>query len=1229
MQSRSPLRFLLDYPVISLALLALFLLGGLYTAPMDWDLGISRNPVNVDAVPDLGENQQIVFTEWMGRSPQDIEDQVTYPLTVTLMSVPGIKTVRSTSMFGISSIYLIFEEDVDFYWARSRVLEKLSSLPPKTLPMEVQPVLGPDATGLGQVFWYTLEGRDPHGNTTGGWSLEELRTIQDWHVRYALQSVHGVSEVAGVGGHVREYQVDVNPDALRAFNVSLDEVIKAVQESNLDVGARTLEINQVEYVVRGIGSIQSEEDLRSTVVTARHHTPVTLSQLAHISVGPALRRGILDKGGAEVAGGVVTVRYKENPLNVIEGIHQAIDRIAPGLPKKTLADGTVSQVTIVPFYDRTQLIHETLDTLSKALSEEILVTVLVVLLLVRSLGSAALIAGMLPLAVLMTFMGMRAFGVEANVVALSGIAIAIGTMVDMGIVITENILRHRKTDRGKPSDVVFKATREVAPAVMTALATTVISFLPVFAMTGVEGKMFKPLATTKTMALIAAGFLAVTLIPSMAAWGLRQAKHQPPPWVRRVLLWATAATALVLLLRQWNPLELSPTLNTGFVLCVLGTPFLLLMIWYRYYSQMLAWSLVHKKTVVTIAAAAAVAGTVSWLGVDRVLPMPEELKQAPGIRSLRAWLPGMGREFMPPLDEGSFLFMPTTMPHASLGEAHDVLRKQDAAITAVPEVASAVGKIGRAESALDPAPVSMIETVILYYPEYHLDDRGKKSRYKFYPDSVDYMRDLGGEPVNAPDGMHYLVQGAYARDSQGSLLPDSGGRPYRMWREPLDPDLNPGRVPWTGVQTQDDIWSSITAAARVPGTTDAPKLQPIAARQVMLQSGMRAPLGIKVQGASLADIESFSLSLEPIIRNVPGVDPATVFADRIAGKPYLEIRIDRAAIAHHGIRLRRVQQTIEAAVGGKLVTTTVEGRERYSVRVRYMRELRDNLDALDRILVAAPDGSKIPLGQLAGVVFVKGPQVIKSEDTFLTGHVIFDAAPGETEVEIAERVKRAVDTAVTAGLPIPIGVSYIVAGTYENQVRARKTLQIVLPLALGMIFLTLYLQFGSSTLTGIVFSSIAVAWAGGFLMLFAYSQSWFWDLPGLGNLLESWFNVRSYNLSVAVWVGFLALFGIATDNGVILATYLKQSFNAAAPSSVASIHGAVCAAGERRIRACVMTTATTLLALIPVMTSVGRGSEIMVPMAIPSFGGMTAVLFTTLLVPVLFSWWKERGLKQS
>ncbi len=1208
------IRFCLENKLVVILFTTGLILWGLMVAPFDWEFeSIPRDPVPVDAIPDIGENQQIVFTKWMGRSPQDIEDQITYPLTTALLGLPEVKTIRSYSMFGFSSIYIIFKEDAEFYWTRSRILEKLNSLPTGTLPEGVSPLLGPDATALGQIFWYTLEGRDADGQPTGDWDLHELRSTQDWYVRYALQGVDGVAEVASIGGFVKEYQVDVDPDALRTYGIALHEVFDAVRGSNLDVGARTIEINSVEYVIRGLGLLENLNDLRETVITQRNNVPITLEQVAEINFGPALRRGALDKAGAEAVGGVVVTRYGENPLAVIKRVKDKIAEISPGLPQKTLEDGTVSQVQIVPFYDRTGLIYETLGTLEDAVRQQILVTIIVVVVMVLHLRSAALISGILPLAVLFSFVGMRLFGVDANVVALSGIAIAIGTIVDMGVVLTENILKH--LDEAKPEDnrleVVYRACAEVGSAVVTAVLTTVVSFLPVFTMEGAEGKLFQPLAYTKTFALIGSIIVALTIIPPLAHWLIAgKLRHRFAtlglwsgiavmgligmlfvawvPWWLGLLLAGIAAYHLLearipqsiarfsligfnflvavlvalWLASDWSPLgPETPFGNILFVLLLIGGLLGLFYLFIRSYAALL--TIVLKLKFIFLLGSLG----IIWFGFS-------------------IWQ-DLGKEFMPDLDEGSFLLMPTTMPHASIGEVMDVLRKQDMAINAIPEVEMAVGKLGRAESPLDPAPISMIETIINYKSEYITDENGRIMIFA-----------------------HDEESGEFTSDESAKLKQSEDAKPYRQWRETI--------------QSPEDIWDEIVKAATIPGTTSAPKLQPIAARIVMLQSGMRAPMGLKVYGPDLETIETVALDMERLLKEVPSIKAEAVLADRIVGKPYLEIDIDRKAIARYGIKIKMVQDVIEVAIGGKPITQTVEGRERYPVRVRYLRELRDTIEAIEGVLVAAPNGTQVPLREIATINYVRGPQVIKSEDTFLVGYVIFGKKEGYAEVEVVEEAQRILQDKIESGeLTIPTGVSYKFTGSYENQVRAEKRLSIVLPLALFIIWLILYFQFKQISSTLWVFSGVLFAWAGGFIMIWLYGQPWFLNVNLFGENLRELFQMGTINLSVAVWVGFLALFGIATDNGVIVCTYMQQIFKEKKPETIHAIRAAIVEAGTRRVRPAMMTSATTILALLPVLTSTGRGSDIMVPMAIPTFGGMLLAILTIFLVPVLYCAWAE------
>ena len=1197
--------------LVVVLLAALVAVAGLVYAPFAWDLGgLPRDPIAVDALPDTGENQQIVYTPWPGRSPRDVEDQITYPLTTALVGVPGVRSIRSLSMLGFASVYVIFDDDVDFYWSRSRILEKLASLPAGTLPEGVTPVLGPDATALGQVFWYTLQPLDPAGEPVpGAFGLDELRSIQDWTVRYALQAVPGVAEVASVGGHVREYQVDVDPQAMLAADVSLGEIADAVRRANLDTGARTLEINRAEYMIRGLGFVRGVTDLEEVVVAARGHTPIRVKDVARVGLGPALRQGALDVGGAEAVGGVVVVRHGANPLAVIDRVKARIAELAPGLPRREV-DGRAAQVAVVPFYDRTRLIGETLGTLSQALIQQLLITVAVILIILRHLASSLLVSMVLPLGVLGTFVLMRHLGVDANVMALGGIAIAIGTMVDVGIVFVENIVRH--LDEAPPgadrAALVRRASGEVAAAVMTSITTTVLAFLPIFGLSGAEGKLFAPLAWTKTFALCAAFLVALIALPPLAHLLLRR-RGEPP--ARRGLLdvallgagaalAASGAPAIGLalaglaalrlaapalpprlgaaaepaanlligavvvhaLVAYWMPLGPGRDLgeNLLFVLLVVGPLAGAFLLFQRIYRPLLALCLRHKAPFLALNAAIVLWGAAAWLGAGRLTAWaPEPVRASAPAQALARALPGLRVEVMPPYDEGSFLFMPTTTPHASLGEALAMLREMDAAIAAIPEVTAVVGKIGQVESALDPAPVSMFEVLVDYAPEYEV----------------------------GPDGAA-----------------------VRRWREEI-------RGP-------DDLWREIARAGQVPGVTGAPKLMPIKTRLVMLSTGMRAAVGLKVRGPDLPTIEAFGVRLEGILRELPEVAAPTVVADRIVGKPYLELELDRPALARHGLSVVDVQDVIQIAIGGEPLTRTVEGRERYPVRVRYMREERDSVEALARILVPAPGGEQIPLSQLAQIRYVRGPQMIRAEDTFLTGYVTFDPAKGVGEVEAAEAVKEALDRRIADGsLVVPEGVSFRLAGAYEDQVRTSRRLRVLVPLALAITFVLMYLQFRRVGTTLMVFSGSLLSASGGFILLWLWGQEWFLAAAPLGFDLRAIFQVHEVAVTVAVWVGFLALFGVDTDNGVIMATYLGQRFRAGAPPRVAAIRAMVIEAAERRVRPCLMTTATTLIALLPVLTARGRGADLMIPMALPVVGGISMAMLTLLTVPVLFSLARE------
>ncbi|MBU2949979.1 efflux RND transporter permease subunit [Tamlana agarivorans] len=1235
------IKFLIENKLVAVLLLVLFVGWGTVNAPLNWDRGfLPSNPVAVDAIPDIGENQQIVFTKWDGRSPQDIEDQITYPLTTSLLGIPGVKTIRSSSMFGFSSIYIIFEEDIEFYWSRSRILEKLNSLPSGLLPEGVNPALGPDATGLGQIFWYTLEGRDEKGNVTGGWDLHELRSIQDYYVKYALSTASGVSEVASIGGYVQEYQVDVNPELMRQYNIGLNQIVKAVKSSNQDIGAQTLEINQAEYLVRGLGYVKSVEDIENAVVTSEDFTSIKIKDIAKVSLGPATRRGLLDKEGAEVVGGVVVARYGANPMEVINNVKAQIEELKGGLPTKVLADGRTSQLTVVPFYDRTELIQETLDTLNEALTLEILITILVIIVMVFNLRASILISGLLPVAVLMVFVTMKLFNVDANIVALSGIAIAIGTMVDVGVILAENMIRHLDDEKLRlredgtaltTNEVVYNATAEVSGAILTAVLTTIISFVPVFTMIGAEGKLFRPLAFTKTMALSASLVIALFLIPPFAAYLFRKTSLKSSfkyiingaliiagiaimvtgYWLGIILVAFSitgllgvlgklnkknsnlvniiiSCTAIIFLLAEyWRPLgfDRSILINLIFVAIICFGILGIFSIFRRYYGQILNWALANKLLFLIIPATVLVSG--GWI------------------------MNNTGKEFMPSLNEGSFLLMPTSLPHSGVEENKRVLQQLDMAVSTIPEIETVVGKSGRTESALDPAPLSMYENMIQYKSEYMRNSKGKIQRYKVNDEGAFELKD--GTFIANPNNSENVV---FTNVEHTQLIEDVDGEFYRNWR----PEIN----------SPDDIWNEIVRVTNLPGVTSAPKLQPIETRLVMLQTGMRAPMGIKVKGQDLKQIEAFGLQLESLLKQAEGVKEQAVFADRIVGKPYLLIDIDREKIARYGVSIEDVQSVLKVAIGGMAITQTVEGRERYAVRVRYPRELRGNPKDIKGIYIPVEKGSPVPLSELATIRYEQGPQVIKSEDTFLVGYVLFDKLDGFAEVDVVENAQALFQQKIDSGeLTVPKGISYKFTGTYENQLRAEKTLSVVVPLALAIIFLILYFQFKSVTTSLMVFTGITVAFAGGFIMIWLYGQDWFLNFSLFGENMRDLFNMKTINLSVAVWVGFIALFGIATDDGVVMATYLTQTFEREKPADKKSIRTSALQAAEKRIRPCLMTTVTTILALLPVLTSTGKGSDIMIPMAIPIFGGMVIDITSYFIVPVLYSWREEFKLKRA
>lgn len=1263
------IKYFLNNRLITMLLLVILIVWGLSTAPFNWHGGLlPRDPVPVDAIPDIGENQQIVATEWMGRSPKDIQDQITYPLTTSLLGIPGVKTIRSTSMFGMSFIYIIFDDNVEFYWSRSRILEKLNSLPAGTLPEGVQPTLGPDATALGQIFWYTLEGRNPEtGQPTGGWDPDELRTIQDFYAKYSISSAEGVSEVASIGGYVKEYQVEVNPNSMRAYNVSIMDVMNAIQKSNLDIGAETVEINKAEYLVRGLGYIKKVSDLEEAVVTVRNGVPVKVKDVAFVNLGPATRRGGLDKEGVEAVGGVVVARYGSNPMQVIQNVKDKIKEMEAGLPQKTLADGTVSKVTVVPFYDRSGLIQETIGTLETALSHEVLICIIVVIVLVFNLRASVVISSILPIAVLMTFILMRYLGIEANIVALSGIAIAIGVMVDVGVVFVENIIRHMEEESNKGVrkgkafiDLIYRSVSEVSGALSTAMLTTIISFLPVFAMEAQEGKLFKPLAYTKTFALLSAFLLGIAMLPTLAYYifsfkissklirkaanialvvggivlfiltgivpviglslfGLNNLfaykwKNDKIPTYLNVGI--AILIAVYYLTIEWLPVGTQEGIPINFIFVVLAIAVILGMLWVLvlYYERILRWCLAHRWKFMMIPVVTVFFGLIIWMGFDKTFGFVANGFEAIGWKTFRQtgfWqassnrFPGIGEEFMPSLNEGSFLLMPTSMPHTGIEQNLSYIETLDKRISGIPEVEITVGKWGRVNSALDPAPTQMFENTINYRSEYILDQNGHRQRFKV---------NRKGEFLLA-NGSTYNPKNGFRLIPADSLVIDKNGDYFRQWRPQI--------------KKTDDIWQEIVNVSHMPGLTSSPKLQPIEARLVMLSTGMRAPMGIKVSGPDLESIEKGGKALETALKDVPSILPSTVFYDRAVGAPYIEIKLNRENMARYGITVADLQEVIGAAVGGMPLTTTVEGRERFPVRLRYPRELRENPEELSRLIIPTATGAQIPLSEVADIEYTKGAQMIQSENTFLLGYVIFDKVAGKAEVEVVKEADKLLKEKIASGeVQLPKGVSYKFAGNYEQQERAANRLLIVIPLSLLAILLILYFQFKTVTASLIHFSGVIVAFAGGFILLWLYGEPWFMNFSVGGNNLRDMFQMHPINLSIAVWVGFIALFGIATNDGVLMGTYIHDTFLERNPHTKDEIREAVVHAGLRRVRPAAMTTATALIALLPVLTSTGKGADIMVPMAIPTFGGMLIQSMTMFVVPVFQCWWRESVIKK-
>ncbi|TVR66231.1 MAG: efflux RND transporter permease subunit [Gemmatimonadales bacterium] len=1004
----------------------------------------------MDAIPDLSDVQVIVQTDWAEQAPQIVEDQVTYPLTTTLLAVPGARTVRGISAFGTSYVYVLFDDGTDPYWARSRVLETLSQLDAEALPPGVSPRLGPDATGVGWVYQYTLES-DRH-------DLAELRSIQDFFVRYQLQGVSGVAEVAAVGGYVQQYQVDVDPDALRAYGLSLARVSQAIREANADMGARVVEQGGREYMVRGLGYLTSVEDIEGVALATRNGTPVRVGDVGRVQLGPDLRRGVADKDGrGDVVTGIVVMRHGEDALDVIDGVKQRISEIEAGLP-----DG----VSIVPAYDRSELIREARSNLSFTLLQVLVLTALIASLFLLHLRSALVVMVTLPVAVLFSFLIMRLLGVQANLMSLAGIAIAIGAMVDAAVVLIDNMHKHLEREEEEPDsarrwEIVTASASEVGPAVFFSLLVITVSFLPVFGLEAQEGRLFHPLAFTKTFAMAGAALLAVTLVPVALGLFIRgriRSEEENP--ISRFLLRVYRPVLSFALRFRWTTLGLA-----GLLLAITAIPF----------SQ-------------------------------------------------------LGSEFMPRVEEGTILYMPMTLPGVSIQQAAEMMRVQNSIIASFPEVESVIGKAGRANTATDPAPLEMFETLI-------------------------------------------------------NLKPTS------EWRAGLD---------------YDGLVAELDAAVRMPGVMNIWTM-PIQNRIDMLATGLRSPLGVQVFGEDLSEIERIGIEIEGILAQVEGT--RSVQAERGASGPYLDIVVDRAEAARHGLNVAQVQQTLMTAVGGEVATRTVEGRARYAVQVRYPREFRQSAERIGDVLVDTPAGPTIPLGQLARVVPAEGPMVVNTEDAFPVSRVYIDVDGRDFGSYVAEA-----DELLRSRLEIPEGYRIEWAGQYQAMERVAERLQLLIPLTLLLVFTLLYLYFRSAIRASIVMLTLPLALVGGVWLL------WILD----------------FDTSVAVWVGFIALAGVTAELGVVMLLYLDQAWERARAATGESeltpsaIREVALEGATTRLRPVLMTVVSDIGGLLPLLWATGVGAATMQRIAAPMVGGLvTAMLLTLVVLPVVYSLWRELEVRRA
>jgi Cu(I)/Ag(I) efflux system membrane protein CusA/SilA len=1169
---------------------------------------LNRTPV--DAIPDIGENQVIVFADWPGRSPRDIEDQVIYPLSIAMLGIPDVKDVRATSMFSFGYINIIFKDNVDFYWARTRVLERMN-LAQKDMPKGVVPVLGPDATGIGQVFWYTVEngyycpdhptkrydgpGKCPETGkplVASRLDLHELRTLQDWTIRYYLASADGVSEVASAGGYVKQYQVDIDPNHLTAYNIPLSTVYNAIRGSNVDVGAKVLEEGGMEFLIRGLGFIKSIEDIEDIVVKAHNGVPVYVKNLGTVAEGPDFRRGALDKAGVPATGGVVLMRHGDNPLRVIENVKAKIAEIEPGLPPG---------VRIVPFYDRSHLIHRATETLKDTLIDETIVAAAVIILFLGQVTNSLIIALVLPLGVLLSFLGMRLIGLPSNIMSMGGMAIAIGVMVDAGIVMTENITRLlREPHEGESKlQVATRAAKEVGPPIFFAMLIIIVAFIPVFSLTGQAGKLFKPLAFTKTFAMLGAAIVAISLIPVVASILL------PDPTRPKNLLMQ------ILTIPSW-PLR---KFADGITWVLKAS-----------YGPIIRFAVKNIFTKLIIVALAAAILIVS-------IPLTPFYKN-------------IGQEFMPPLNEGDLLFMPVLLPGASITQAKDVMAKQDMIMNGFPEVSMVVGKLGRATTATDPAPIGMFETIVNVTDASTWPRRALKadatatlvqevarrlmrseilSKTHVRHINADFTTRIAADVAVRIDEMATQYHNPYISVEEREKL-------YRIWllrvimeelltqmdessqlgdsaseiqlhaiASEIEPTLKHKTYFRTKIRTE--LINDLTEACRMPGVSPI-MTQPIRNRIDMLATGIQTPIGIKVFGTDLTKIEEIAVRIEGELLKLPGaVGP---YAERIGNKPYLEFHINRKEAARYGIKIGSVQQIIMTAIGGMNLTTTVEGRERFPVRIRYKRELRDNVEALKRVLVPTPKGVQIPLEQLVHIQRRPGSAKIASENTLLFSRVFCDVDVDVLGlVDFVEVAQQVLNEKIKPTLPQ--GYFYAFSGQYEAELEARSRLLVVVPVCIALIFILLYIKFRSASAMLAIFLAIPFAFVGGMWMQ--------WMMQYVPPALGGGYAIK---YSTAVWVGYIALFGVAVEDGIVFMEYLIERIREGEPIDEATVN-----AGLLRVRPIIMTTATTVLALAPIILyeiSTTTGAELMKPIAVPTFGGMlTATVANLVLAPVLFS----------